>query len=80
MGFRVGHFITEFLVNDLLIRYLMVFLIGYVLFAIHASADTHKTNMTDPVPQIEPGKASGRSGVAAATITAHVVRPQGRGG
>ena len=43
--------------NDLLIRYLMVFLIGYVLFAIHAGADTHKTNMTHPVPQLKAGKA-----------------------
>jgi hypothetical protein len=66
--------------NDLLLRYLMLFLIGYVLFAIHAGADTHKTNMTGHVPQIGPGKASGRSDVAAATMTAHVVRPQGRGG
>jgi hypothetical protein len=43
--------------HDLLVRYLIVFLIGYVLFAIHAGADTHKTTITDPVPQIEPGKA-----------------------
>jgi len=43
--------------NDLLIRYLIVFLIGYVLFAIHAGADTRKTNISDPVLQIEPGKA-----------------------
>jgi hypothetical protein len=43
--------------NDLLIRYLMVFLIGYVLFSIHAVADTHKTNMINSVPQLESGKA-----------------------
>jgi hypothetical protein len=58
------HFITEFLLNKtgmdmghLLIRYLMVFLIGYVLFAIHARANTHKTNMGYSVPQLESGQA-----------------------
>jgi hypothetical protein len=35
----------------------MVFLIGYVPFAIHARADTDTTNMVHPVPQFEPGKA-----------------------
>jgi hypothetical protein len=43
--------------DNLLIRYLLVFLIGYVLFAIHVGADTHKTNITAPASQIEPGKA-----------------------
>ncbi len=44
--------------NALLIRYLVVFLVGYVLFTIHAGADIRKkTNAGDPVPQIEPGKA-----------------------
>ena len=44
--------------NALLIRYLMVFLVGYVLFTIHAGADIRKkTDAGDPVPQIEPGKA-----------------------
>ena len=41
----------------LLIRYLIVFLVGYVLFAIFAGADTRQTVSTNPVPQIEPGKA-----------------------
>jgi len=44
--------------NALLIRYLMVFLIGYVLFAINAGADIRKkADTADPVPQIESGKA-----------------------
>ena len=44
--------------HALLIRYLMVFLVGYVLFTIHAGADIRKKMDTgDPVPQIEPGKA-----------------------
>jgi hypothetical protein len=44
--------------NALLIRYLMVFLIGYVLLTVHAGADIRKkTNAADPVPYIEPGKA-----------------------
>jgi hypothetical protein len=44
--------------NALLIRYLMVFLIGSVLFAINAGADSRKKAGTaDPVPQIESGKA-----------------------
>jgi hypothetical protein len=44
--------------HALLVRYLMVFLIGYVLLTIHAGADIRKkTNAADPVPYIEPGKA-----------------------
>jgi hypothetical protein len=44
--------------NALLIRYLILFLIGYVLFSFHAGADTRKrTDAADPVPQLEPGKA-----------------------
>jgi hypothetical protein len=54
--------------GHLLIRYLMVFLIGYVLFAIHARADTHKRNMDYSVPQIEPGKAKS---VDLATLPPH---------
>lgn len=44
--------------DALLMRYLMVFLIGYVLFTIHAGADNRKkANAADSVPYIEPGKA-----------------------
>ncbi len=44
--------------HALLIRYLMVFLIGYVLLNVHAGADIRKkTDAGDPAPQIEPGKA-----------------------
>jgi len=44
--------------SALLIRYLMVFLIGYFLLTVHAGADIHKkADAADPVPQIEPGKA-----------------------
>jgi hypothetical protein len=44
--------------NALLVRYLMVFLIGYVLLTVQAGADIRKkTDAADPVPQIEPGKA-----------------------
>jgi len=44
--------------HALLVRYLMVFLIGYILLTVHAGADIRKkTNTADPVPQIEPGKA-----------------------
>jgi hypothetical protein len=44
--------------NALLVRYLMVFLIGYVLLTVHAGADIRKkTDAADPVPHIESGKA-----------------------
>lgn len=44
--------------HALLVRYLMVFLIGYVLLTVHAGADIRKkTDAADPVPRIEPGKA-----------------------
>jgi hypothetical protein len=44
--------------HALLVRYLMVFLIGYVLLTVHAGADIRKkTDAADPAPQIEPGKA-----------------------
>jgi hypothetical protein len=44
--------------NALLVRYLMVFLIDYVLLTVQAGADIRKkTDAADPVPQIEPRKA-----------------------
>lgn len=44
--------------HALLVRYLMVFLIGYVLLTVHAGADIRKkTDTAGPAPQIEPGKA-----------------------
>lgn len=42
---------------ELLLRYLVVFFIGYVLFAIHAGAEPRRSIFADPAPQLEPGKA-----------------------
>jgi hypothetical protein len=56
MGMSMRPSIAEH--HALLLRYLMVFLIGYVLFAINAGADSRKkADTADPAPQIEPGTA-----------------------